>query len=821
MKIFADTLSLGNHPYRPRLGAGKDSLPGADGVSRLLELPMPRSPRFAEALPFSIGDVTAGCENELQAVVVGRREAVDLPITITQSRYYKSMLKRAAAGDTSGRLVADLKDYMSEDAQAVWENSWVRFPKRALGGFATGVFEHDLLADKGCPQSPRRGDAGHFVSRENGEACIRVPVSYFLKLALAEAIGGEYVNALVRYVGKQCMEHFLSDNSSPEVYSFHPVPVNQDFGLGRGLANETLKRFLLCQVLAMYGNRVFELCNRGQQTLVYCSPHPPVRQKRLNDLLSDALYRELFMSPCLSGWNQGEAKHRYMHLCHEMLSRSQLNAVAKLKDANIITRNLVVLPNISNISLANNGTHISLGSQKLTALLKDPQSGFGIQEEKYLGDLVAKIVEHFLPLFVGTYSAAPYRLDFWDFHPEKALGFLPHELDFTHLRMIWRRWKKKAHVKFFGRPLTPFGPEWLDRFISRALGLKGDFLVDFRLIDYPVSLLSTEWSPALDGTLGNDEKLKKDLYDMGVFHPSMSLYLLYKLRQFAAAGYSGFEGRHYSVFENFGSDMAEAINLQVFLTALAYKYVLQGSITHADIPDTPSVESERRQVFFGTAIGIPTFYVRKDTGNRFMCRILNNTAKTRMSRRYSGYVRVHNDAYRKRLLEMMRNDGRDLIDLFGMQSTFQDLARRIDSPKEYAAAGKLTKGILEQVGTSSPMKVSANEFNASAEKYYRETLRKRHIIEACNVLLQECRALEAESDSGQYRKGLFEVLGERDAGEFLAKAFEDMDRLAREPQTLRRIIHLILLIVYRDMERVDLEVGGEIGNGFQNAPSIH
>jgi hypothetical protein len=31
---------------------------------------------------------------------------------------------------------------------------------------------------------------------------------------------------------------------------------------------------------------------------------------------------------------------------------------------------------------------------------------------------------------------ALYRLDFWDFHPEKALEFLPHEPDFTHLRMI-------------------------------------------------------------------------------------------------------------------------------------------------------------------------------------------------------------------------------------------------------------------------------------------------------------------------------------------------------------------------------------------------
>jgi hypothetical protein len=48
------------------------------------------------------------------------------------------------------------------------------------------------------------------------------------------------------------------------------------------------------------------------------------------------------MSPCPSGGNEGVAKHRYMHLCHTVLSRSQLNAVIKLKEAGIIAHNLVV-----------------------------------------------------------------------------------------------------------------------------------------------------------------------------------------------------------------------------------------------------------------------------------------------------------------------------------------------------------------------------------------------------------------------------------------------------------------------------------------------
>jgi len=228
--------------------------------------------------------------------------------------------------------------------------------------------------------------------------------------------------------------------------------------MGAALAEETAIRFLLTQLLVCYANQAFGIAEMGQQAMVYFAPNPPVRQKELNDHVSDSFYRELFMSPCLSGWDKGEEKFRYMQLCHQVLSRSQLNAVAKLRNAGIILNNLVVLPTVSNVSLANNGTHISLGSKQLSQALADSRSGFHAAHEKLLGDMVIKITEHFLPLFVGIYTAAPFRLAFTDFHPEKALGFLPHELDYTHLRMLWRRWRKKADISIFGQSLTPSVP---------------------------------------------------------------------------------------------------------------------------------------------------------------------------------------------------------------------------------------------------------------------------------------------------------------------------------------------------------------------------
>ena len=519
----------------------------------------------------------------------------------------------------------------------------------------------------------------------------------------------------------------------------------------------------------------------------------------LNDLISDSFYRELFMSPCLSGWCRGEDKHRYMHLCHTVLSRSQLNAVAKLKEAGIITRNLVVMPNTSNISLANNGIHLSLGSRKLTRLMTEKTPGLKPADEKYYGDLAIKIVEHFLSLFVGSYSAAPYRLDFTDFHPEKVLGFLPYELDFTHLRMIWRRWKKKANLKFFGRAVTPFGPEMVDRMLAGTLNLKGDFVQDFRLIDYLAAVLSTDQSSALNGESDSELSLKKDLAAMGTFDQRMPLYLLYRLRRFETMGFSGFEGRYYSLFHSLVTDMGEAANLQMLLTALAYKYIMLRQVTHEDIPDSPSMESERRQVFFGTAIGIPTFFVWKETRNSFLKYILKRTERIRPSRRYAGYLRVYNQEFRKALVRTIREDARDLIELMNLSDTLSDLEQRIDDPANHSAAGKITRGILDIAGERTPMKLTGHQFNAAAERYYRETLKQQHMHDGFTTLLQEIQDLDSWRSwrEGYYNLALLSVFRGRSASDFVQSVRNEAEADMLSEEKLEKLIHLMLLVFHR------------------------
>lgn len=785
---------------------------------RVLERLGCRRDNLAGTLPFVAGDLTAGSETELQTVVAGGREAVDLPLSIEHSNFFANLLRRVQAGDTCESLVSRLEGFLAENTSEVWENSWVRFPRGKLGAYARQVFDRDLLADKQNPAAGRRGDADRFVvsATADREELIRVPVSYLVKLALADHIGSQdRLPPALLATGRRLLNHYLSDNTSPETFSFHVVPLSADNGMGEALARETAQRFLFTHLLTCYANRNFDLLENGQRAMIYFAPHPPVRQKELNEMIPDAFYRELFMSPCLSGWDRGEAKHRYMHLCHQVLSRSKLNAVAKLREAGIIINNLVVLPNMSNISLANNGTHISLGSRHLTRRMNHGDPDFGAAEEKHLGDLAIKVQEHFLPLFAGTFSGAPYRLGFGDFHPEIALGFLPHQLDYTHLRMLWRRWKKKARLSVLGHALTPFGPNWLDQGLSRLLELNGDLVPDFRLIDYPVAFLSTAHSPALDGVPGNQDRLKKDLDDMGVFDRQMSLYQFFKLREHGTMGFSGFEGRHYSLFESLGADLGGAASLQALVTALAFKYMATGQLSHRHIPDEPVIESERRQIFFGLAVGIPTFYVRRNTRNRFLLKILRRTRHIRISNRYPDYWRVQNREYCLALLNLLTEDGAELIEAAGLGGMIEDLRLRLTHPETHSATGKLTQGILNRLGARTPLKVKATEFNRAAELYYREDLSKRHLCEALSFLEQDLQRMNRPVPRNSPLTGILEH-----PKTFFAEAWRELTTGSESSATVVALLNLMLLNFSRQADAAQ-EQPAESVVDYANHSSIH
>lgn len=69
-----------------------------------------------------------------------------------------------------------------------------------------------------------------------------------------------------------------------------------------------------------------------------------------------------------------------------------------------------------------------------------------------------------------------------------------------------------------------------------------------------------------------------------VFDSRMALHLVNRIRPYDLRGFTGFEGRHYSLFESWQSDFANAVNLQVMITAPAYQLIAARRFSHADMP---------------------------------------------------------------------------------------------------------------------------------------------------------------------------------------------------------------------------------------------
>ncbi len=752
-----------------------------------------------DELPFGPGDVTAGSEDELQAVVAGRSESCDLPITIRESRFYRNLTKRISSGEAPRQTWLDLQSFLS-DSEQVWENSWVRFPEGRLSPHALEVFHADLGLNPWWPSKRRRSDISRYSFEQGGERWVRLPISYSLKLALADLVGTQpYMPERLRVEAERLLRHFSNDNTSPETTSFHVITSEDSRPIGTQVARESARRFLFTSLLMSWANQRFGLAENGQRGMVYHGPHPPARQTELSSCISDSFYRELFMSPCLSGWDDGEAKSDYMHLCHQVLSRSQLNSVAKLREAGIIANNLIVLPSLSNVSLANNGIHISMGSRALYRALQQLDPEDAIAQEKRLGDLAIKIFEHFLPLFVGTYSAAPYRIDFAQFHPERLLAFLPHELDFTHLRLMWREWKEKAKLRILGRPATPYGPPMVDSFIAAAFRLRGDLVPDYRLINYPVAWLATEHASALDGVPGNTSRLAAELEQFGIVDRRMSFYMPLRLRQLSAVGFSGFEGRYYSLFPSYDRDLVPAADLQQLLLAVSYRLALDEGIAAAHIPDDPTSESERRQPFFFCAAGLPAFYVHKKSRNELLRRILRHCKDTRSSWRHPDYLRVSLRDYRNALLDYLHEAAAETIASFGGNNLLTELHERL-TDKTGRASERLIGGALAATDHNEAMRLNADKFNRAAEKYYREDLRHAQLAEAFSHLREDMVAAYADGEP-DVRSMIRCGVRVQDPLRFLESIDERLLRDELSPNEVASVLNMLLILTARDERR--------------------
>lgn len=253
--------------------------------------------------------------------------------------------------------------------------------------------------------------------------------------------------------------------------------------------------------------------------------------------------------------------------------------------------------------------------------------------------------------------------------------------------------------------------------------------------------------------------------------------------------------------------MGRAADLQTLVNALAFKYIAEGDVTHFHIPDDPTIESERRQIFFGAAIGIPTFYILKNTSNLFLKKIVTQTNMIHHSRRFPGYLQICHVEYCRALAKILQKDAVDLIEMLNLKETMEDLQQRLENPGRYSVTGKLTREILNELNAHSPIDIMANEFNLAAERYYRDSLRKHHVAESFRILKEDFDKRCATSscdEANDHQEAIQDILQNRNMQKFLTAVRNDVMNEVASEDDLRRLIHLMLINIDYDMRQTEM-----------------
>jgi hypothetical protein len=235
--------------------------------------------------------------------------------------------------------------------------------------------------------------------------------------------------------------------------------------------------------------------------------------------------------------------------------------------------------------------------------------------------------------------------------------------------------------------------------------------------------------------------------------------------------------------------------------------IAEGKVSHADIPDTPDVESERRQMFFGNAIGLPSFYVRKDTGNRLLQSILKKSKNVKPSGRYQNYLKVRNSDYKLALTQLLLDESAEMVDMLGLRRTMDDLTARLRDDG-MTASDKLTRGILDSIGAREPMSVKAAEFNSAAERYYRTGLCAKHMREAFTFMEEDYSSARTLKEG---EKTILKwILGANDAADFLKQIRDDVINDSVTEDELCKLISLVILSIHHDIA----EAGKVLAEGW-------
>ena len=106
----------------------------------------------------------------------------------------------------------------------------------------------------------------------------------------------------------------------------------------------------------------------------------------------------------------------------------------------------------------------------------------------------------------------------------------------------------------------------------------------------------------------------------------------------------------------------------------------------------------------------------------------------------------------------------------------------------------MLQGILRALGVTSPMNAEAREFNLAAERYYRTSLRAKHIEEAFAFLEEDFQTLSARLTAGEsdYAAAIRFALSHQSPARFLASVKHGVVHETIPLDDLVKLIDLVL-----------------------------
>ncbi len=299
------------------------------------------------------------------------------------------------------------------------------------------------------------------------------------------------------------------------------------------------------------------------------------------------------------------------------------------------------------------------------------------------------------------------------------------------------------------------------------------------------------------------ERLSSELDELGIVDQRMSFYMPLRLRERHRDGYSGFEARYYSLFPSYDRDMAPAANLQQFLLAFAYRLALQGEVTHEEIPDDPTSESERRQPFFFSAAGAARVLRASRLAQSVAAHHPAELQEDPTEPTTSGVLPRFRFETIAGLLAFVQQTGSDLAESMDMQETLADLALRCAN-RELEASNRLTGRVMGG-SAEGAMRVEAREFNRMAEEFYRDGLRREHLREAFSHLREDLATVE-KLEGDEWRHRIRHGVRVQDPARFLQDIEPRVPTDDLSLQEVAALLNLLLVLTERDTRRTAEEL---------------